>query len=298
MRLTQIRDFLAVTEAGSIRAAARNLGVSQPAVTKSVRSLETELQVQLIQRTPHGIAPTRAGRAFLARARVAHTELSKAVQEATQQDGEGAVVIGCGPVASVLLMPDAVARFSREHPRARVRIVEGWTPNLLPLVRSETIDFGIGPRPPTLDRAFKFRPLYRTEHVVVARKGHALAKAKSLAELVDAEWLDLMQIGQVGAPLSRMFAAAGLPPPHQVVHCDSFNTIVAMVTKTQMLATFPAWLLDEPFARDVLVPIRIAEPMPTLNVGMFTRADAPLTPTAAAMAKEVIAIGRRLAQRR
>lgn len=297
MRLTQIRDFLAVVEAGSIRSAARNLGVSQPAVTKSMRSLETELQVQLVQRTPHGIAPTRAGRAFLVRARVAHTELSKAVQEATQQDGEGTVAIGCGPVASVLLIPEAVASFSRAFPRARVRIIEGWTPNLLPMVRNETIEFALGPRPPNLDRAFRFRPLYRTEHVVVARKGHALAKARSLADLVDADWLDLMQIGQVGAPLSRMFAAAGLSAPRQV-HCDSFNTIVAMVTKTDMLATFPSWLLEEPFARDLLVPIRLAEPMPTLNVGMFTRADSPLTPTAAAMAKEVIAVGRRLAQRR
>lgn len=297
MRLTQIRDFLAVVEAGSIRAAARNLGVSQPAVTKSMRSLETELQVQLMQRTPHGIAPTRAGRAFLIRARVAHTELSKAVQEATQQDGEGTVAIGCGPVASVLLMPEAIASFGREFPRVRVRIIEGWTPNLLPMVRNETIEFALGPRPPNLDRAFRFRPLYRAEHLVVARKGHALAKSRSLADLVDADWLDLMQIGQVGAPLSRMFAASGLSAPRQV-HCDSFNTIVAMVTKTDMLATFPAWLLEEPFVRDLLVPIRIAEPMPTLNVGMFTRADSPLTPTAAAMAKEVIAVGRRLAQRR
>ena len=82
MRLTQIRDFLAVVECGGIRAAARKLGVSQPTITKSVRSLEAELHVQLLGRNARGIVPTASGRAFFARARVAHSELRKAEEEA------------------------------------------------------------------------------------------------------------------------------------------------------------------------------------------------------------------------
>ncbi len=69
MRLNGIRDLVAVVESGSIRAAARKLGVSQPAITKSVRSLETELHLQLLKRTPQGVVPTPAGRALLVRAR-------------------------------------------------------------------------------------------------------------------------------------------------------------------------------------------------------------------------------------
>jgi DNA-binding transcriptional LysR family regulator len=70
MRLNQIRDFIATIEAGSLRAAARSVGVSQPAMTKSLRQLENELGVQLLQRSSRGISPTRSGRAFLTRARV------------------------------------------------------------------------------------------------------------------------------------------------------------------------------------------------------------------------------------
>src|SRR5262245_13997027 len=81
VRLTQIRDFLAVVESGSIRAAARKLGVAQPTITKSVRSLETELHVQLLGRNARGIVPTASGRAFFARARVAQSELRKAEEE-------------------------------------------------------------------------------------------------------------------------------------------------------------------------------------------------------------------------
>ena len=58
MRLSQIRDFLAVVEAGSIRAGARKLEVAQPTITKSVRGLEAELHAQLLQRTANGV-PTK-----------------------------------------------------------------------------------------------------------------------------------------------------------------------------------------------------------------------------------------------
>lgn len=71
MRLRQIQDFLAVIEEGSIHAAARKTGLSQPAVTKSLRGLEAELHAQLIRRTNHGVVATPAGRAFYTRARCA-----------------------------------------------------------------------------------------------------------------------------------------------------------------------------------------------------------------------------------
>ena len=64
MRLTQIRDFVAVVDAGSISSAARLLNVSQPGLTKSIGRLEAELAVSLLQRTPRGVSLTRYGRAF------------------------------------------------------------------------------------------------------------------------------------------------------------------------------------------------------------------------------------------
>jgi LysR family transcriptional regulator of abg operon len=75
LTLKQLETFVAVAETGSIRAAARGLHVSQPAITKSVRSLESGLHAQLVQRTPHGITLTAIGRSFLMRVRVAQAEL-------------------------------------------------------------------------------------------------------------------------------------------------------------------------------------------------------------------------------
>jgi len=126
VRLTQIRDFLAVVECGGIRAAARKLGVSQPTITKSIRGLEPELHVQLLGRNARGIVPTASGCAFFARARVAQSELRKAEDEAAEVGGSsaGSVTFGVGPTFAALIVPQAVARFRRQFPRARIRIVE------------------------------------------------------------------------------------------------------------------------------------------------------------------------------
>src|SRR5712691_6898369 len=124
MRFRQIQDFVAVVESGSIRAAARKLGVSQPAITKSVRSLEAELHSQLVRRTPQGIVPTPSGRAFFARARVVQAELRKAEEEVTQLGGDhtGSVTFGVGPISAMRIMPEAIIRFRDQCPRAQLRI--------------------------------------------------------------------------------------------------------------------------------------------------------------------------------
>ncbi|MSQ20443.1 MAG: hypothetical protein EXR39_13005 [Betaproteobacteria bacterium] len=168
-------------------------------------------------------------------------------------------------------------------------------PALMPLVRNETLDFGMGPRPAKADPAFTFRPLFRVEHALVARKGHPLTKASSIADLVDVDWLDLAKVTDTNGPLERMFAAAGLPAPRQVVQLESYNTILAMIAKSNMMSIFPRLLLVESFARDVLQEIKVAERAPPLSVALFTRAGSQLKPMAAAMAAAVTAVARSLA---
>jgi len=301
MRLTQVRDFVAVVESGSIRAAARKLSVSQPAITKSVRGLEGELQVRLLQRSSKGIVPTPSGRAFFVRARVAQSELLKAEDEATQGGGgcgAGSVAFGVDPVAAFSIMPEVVSQFRGEFPKARLRIVEGFTRELLPLVRDETLDLAVGTRSgDKLDPAFTFHPLFRHRFVVVARKGHPLRNARSLAQLDGADWINLAPPGAPGGgPLERAFSLAGLSLPQQAIQCDSYHTAIGMLAGTDMLGIMSRRLIKDSFAREFLRQIDVAEPMPSYTGGMFTRADSPLTPLAAAIAKAVTTAARALAR--
>jgi LysR family transcriptional regulator of abg operon len=288
-----------VVETGSIHAAARKSGVSQPAMTKSVRGLEEELRVQLVRRTNHGVVPTPAGKAFFARARVAQSELRKAKEEMAQLagNGAGAVAFGAGPTATLLVVPEAITRFRQEFPKARIRVLEGYLPLLLPLIRDGTLDFAIGPRPDDkLDAALRVRPLFRHKFVVVARKEHPLRNARSLAQLAHADWISLLPPGAPGGPLDRTFALAGLPVPQQVIQCESVNVAVGLIAKTDVLGIWSHRMLTQSFARDFLQQIAVAEPMPSYTVVMFMRADPPLTPVASAMAKAVTVAARRLAR--
>ena len=292
MTLSQIRDFIAVVEAGGIRAAARKLGVSQPAITRSVRGLETELRARLLRRTPTGVVLTQPGRALFARARAAQAELRKAEEEVDQlAQTARAVAFGVSPT-SAIVVPEAVTRFRQQFPQARIHIAEGLPQSLIPMVRDETLDFAICRRALVeLDSGLAFRPLFRNDFAVVARKGHPLEKASSLAQLVDACWTSLLPLDAPDGPFAQAFSPTGLSVPKQVIQCESYNTAIRLIAKTDMVGFLARQLLSDPLLRD-LREIPVAEPLPSFAVGMFTRTGTPLTQVAAAMAKAVIAASR------
>ncbi len=296
MRLNQIRDFISVIEAGSIRAAARRLGVSQPAMTKSIRKLEDELHVQLVQRTTRGVAATRAGKAYLARARVIQAEARKAEEELAQIAGGpvGSMAFGVPSPTVILVLPEALEQFRRQHPVAPVRVIEGQPHALLPLVRDETLDFCVGAKlQEALDAGVRFRPLLRTRLVVACRPGHPLRGARSLRELAHASWLVFVPAGS-GGLVQKAFESAAIAIRGPTVHCESFGGVLGLLAKTDSLTMLPHPVLADPFARTILQEIAVKEALPALTIGLYTRADTPLTPVAAAMARAVSAALRRL----
>jgi DNA-binding transcriptional LysR family regulator len=297
VRISQIRDFVAVIQHGSLRAAARAVGVSQPGMTKSIRQLEAELQVQLLQRNARGAAATPAGKAFLARARVVQSELRKASDDlaAFQGGAEGSVAFGIAPQGCALIVPEAVQQFRRKYPAARVRIVEGVSTALVPQVRDETLDFSINMSPARpLDSALRFKPLLRLPLVIAARQGHPLRGATSLRELSGASWVMFYPFG-VGAALEKAYLAAGVPMPRSIVQCESYATALALIANTDSLGLINQRMLEQPHGWR-LQTIRTREPVPPPLLGIYTRNDAPLTPAAQAMAQAIMASARRLAK--
>lgn len=300
MRLAQIEHFLAAVNAGSLRAGARSVGVSQPAMTKSLRQLETELHVRLLHRNARGTALTPAGRAFLARASVIRNELRKANEDLDAYRGgaEGAVAFGAAPQTSMLVVPEALQQFRRRFPHARVHIVEGVATTLLSQVRDETLDFCISMRPVHgLDPSIRFKPLLKQGLVVAGRRGHPLAKASSLRELTGAQWMMFFPL-KSGAMLEKAFTEAGLEMPKAIVQCESLATALALVAKTDCLGLVNPHILKHSFASGVLQQIHVKESIPGPLLGLYQRADSPLAPAAAALAQALIAAARRLARQR
>jgi LysR family transcriptional regulator, regulator of abg operon len=294
MRLNQIRDLLAVVEAGSLRAAARRIGVSQPAISKSIARLEREVQARLLLRTAQGVVLTPAGRAFVARGRVIHGELRKVHDDLAALHGrtEGAVSFGSGPAVTFPLVPDAMSRFRVKWPRAHVRIREGMRNALLPLVRDETLDFSISEKVAPGDEAgLEFKPLVQPELVIAARRGHPLANAVTLQDLAKANWL-VFNLPGAGGALERTFELHGLSPPNALVHCESYATALALVARSDLLALVLGQMLERPITEPFLQRIRTREKVLRPTIGIFSRIGAPLSPTAAAMVQSFSAAAR------
>jgi len=297
MRFRQIEDFLAVVESGGIRAAARKRGVSQSAITKSLRRLETDLGAQLVQRTPQGILLTTSGRVFFERVRVAHAELRRAEDEAAQGERRGGSVdFGVGPVAGALIVPEAVTAFRKQFPDGHVRILEGLK-QLGPLVRDGTLDFAVGARHHVKsDSALAFKPRFIHQLVVAARKGHPLRNARSLKDLAGADWVNLVPPASAQSPVERAMAAAGIPLPGRAIQCESYHVLVALLTRTDMLGILTARLLGRTLAGDALEAIPVAERLPAYTTYLITRTGIPLSRPAAVMAKMELQAARRLAK--
>lgn len=298
VRLSQLRNFVAVAEAGSLRAGTRQAGMSQPALTRSLQQLEGELRARLLLRSARGVSLTPAGRAFLARARAVQEELRKAQEDLDALRGgtAGSVAIGIAPLLSSVV-PQAMAQFRQRFPAAAVRIVEGVRTALLPRLREESLDFMIaqnpgGPPPPGL----RFRPLLRPALAVAGRRGHPLAQARSLKELAEAQWLVFNPPG-AGGIVERAFARARLPVPKALVHCESHATALALLMRTDLLGLLFEQQFEEPLARRDLVRFGLQDEIPSPSLGMFLHADTPLAPAAAAMAHAMTAAVRSLVRR-
>lgn len=276
LRLRQLRDLLMVLDCGSIRAASARLGVSQPAVTKSIRSLEAELGVQLVHRTTSGVTPTAAGTAFAARARVAQLELERAREEVLACKGEGAssLSLGVASAAMVLVATQAIIRFRQVHSLARMHVVEGPGPALLPLVRDGSIDAALVQRvAPASAPGLTYRPLLRTRLSVLCRVGHPLSRARTFAELGDADWLAFRPPNANGA-LEAAMKSEGLPFPSRYVLCESLALMLGLLRGSDALALLVPQILQDPIGAS-LQEIPMRRPLPEISIGMYCRADTP-----------------------
>lgn len=297
MQFTRLRHFLAVVDAGSIRGAARTLRISQPALTRSIRLLETELQAVLLERTSRGVVPTPAGRAFFVRSRLIHHELGRARDELAELAGKGAgsIAFGVSPQAAVHIVPPALAQFRETYPTTEVRIVDGLSHRLLPMLRDGTLDFVIGPRPQgDIENSIASHALFTNRFVVAARRGHPLRKAKSLRELVDAHWVVLSPTGFAESIIPQAFEKNGLPSPKSVVKSDSYVAMLALVARGDMIGALTHRLFEERLVRDYFEALELKERLPEFALYLFRRRDSQPTAAAGAMVEAVQRVAKRL----
>ncbi len=303
MRLQSIEQFIAVVDAGSIRGAARQLNMSQPALTRALQQLEEELGVQLMNRSGRGVTPTVAGSAFLSRARVAESELRKAAEEARKTVGDSArlLALGVSPVGASLLLPELAMTLQRLHPKTRIRILETTPSALLSLVRDEVMDLAVTQRTRIhLDAGLDYRPLAEIQMRIAVRPGHPLLGKSgkqgtcSLHDIAGAPWLYMTAHDSADDIVSRSFIASGLPVPLAAVHCGSYFVALDLIAATDMLGVLPPALLRACMKAGQLVELVLSKPLIPIQLGMYTRSGSPPTAPAKSAAASILAISKRI----
>lgn len=282
MKFNAIRDFLAVAERGSLRAAARQIGGSQPAMSRSIQELERELGVVLFERKGTGVQLTPMGQVFLRRASSVHNELRLAQEELDQLRGEthGRLTVALSSVPHLALLPNALRPFRQRYPDVVIDIIDAVFPTIDTDLRESRIDCYIGPAPADVGSDLLVEKLFDNTRVIMGRKGHPLAQAQSLKDLVDAEWISTSITHIAEDELGPLFASHGLPAPRLKMQLHSTLSFLVALVYSDLLMMAPAQWIQTPLLRDKVAPIHVREILPAPPMCLIRRAGLPLTPAA------------------
>ncbi|MCB1969165.1 MAG: LysR family transcriptional regulator [Geminicoccaceae bacterium] len=225
MEIRIIDYFLTVAESGSLRAAAKALGLTQPALTKSIRRLEDETGVELFERRARGVTLTEYGRSFLRHARALKASMSEARSEieALKRGDAGQVRIGAGPSWQTRILPDVLPHFRQHNPGVRIRVMGGHDDALKADLRRGALDLVVAALPePSDDPDLDTRTLMLDHYRVIADRNHPLHHTDRLefGRLLDFPWILPARSTYLARRLEVMMRAKGLAPPRAVIETD------------------------------------------------------------------------------
>lgn len=302
MKLTHIRDVLAVAEFGSMRAAARHLGVAQPALTRSIQEIERELGAALFERHARGIKTTEVGRAFLRRAQTVQNELRRATEEIDQIKGSstGQVAMAVSTATTIALMPAAMAAFRRRYPQALLKVTESLFAGIETQLAEGNLDFYVGPFDANLtSSSFHCEKLFEYRRLILARKEHPLQRATSLAELKDAHWVRPLTLSphRSEVDFDELFEREAGAAPNIVMYAHSALMTLLTVANSDLVTVLPQQWLDVPLASERLISIDATKDVPILSMCIVRRHAMPLTPMAESLCDEMRRTGAHYAHR-
>ncbi len=172
VKLELYRVFKEVAETGNISVAAKNLYISQSAVSQSIKQLETALQARLFSRSPRGVALTGEGRMLYQYVRSALGLIATGEDKLSQAQQLllGTLVIGASDTVTSWFLTPYLDAFHREHPGIRLKIVSGRSAKVLSMLKSGAVDiaFASSPADPAVDNW----PCFATHTAFVAGSGY------------------------------------------------------------------------------------------------------------------------------
>lgn len=286
LRLRHLELLVALAEAGTMRAAATRLHLSQPALSKMLVEIEVGFGARLFERTPQGVVANALGEAAIYRARVILGELDRGREEVDALRGGASGVLRLGTLSVTASVPRAITQLRRQVPGARVQVHEGRVRDLVQRLLDGELDAVFGAVTPELLTS-ELLPLLRAELLladelcVVCASSHQLARRRRLtwAELSGQAWVTPPKDTLVRQALMTAFLNDGLQPPEPAVE------VLSSVTVGSLLRLDPALLgavrlehAQDELARGGMRRLPVAPGVPLPSLGLYTRKSAGAGP--------------------
>ena len=227
----KLTHFLTVLETGHFARAARQLGLTQPAISKSIKALENSLGVPLFQRGQYGAQPTEFANRLARHARliVAEGALARTEMDALRNATAGHLQIGSSVNFARDILPAAIERYRRRWPDVAISVEVGLSGSLFTDLLNGRLDFVVSAPPATLkvDEGLCQEYLIDEVDAFVVGSQHPLTDRTeiALADLLTFPWV-VPKSGGRWEQIHAVFAAAGLPPPQRLVRTES--TVLAL----------------------------------------------------------------------
>ena len=292
MKLHQLRALAEVARAGSIQRAALNLNVSQPALSKSVRELERQLGVFLLDRGIKGATLTAYGAILSKRYDTIEKEMDKAREEVEWLRGasSGRLLIGMSPPVAGTNIASVMAAFRERQPGVELGLLELRPAQIFDAVRCGTLDFGIVHHYGSFDPAgLKCTPL-RSYPTMLAMGGQKVDALETVDRLWSLEWItgDLVDyehgyINVLSQQLERSL-------PLRISRCTSISVYFDLAEQPQLISHWADTAnphLDRKLESGALTRLDPGIALPEMHIALVYRDEELLTPGGSLLAKMV-----------
>ncbi|WP_022978973.1 LysR family transcriptional regulator [Ideonella sp. B508-1] len=277
MHLRYLEYLTAVIEHGSFAAAAQVIGVSQPAISHGLRTLQKHFDAPLLRRSGRRSIPTALALQVASEGAALADRVEALAAAAPRRSNPNGLRVGLTPSAAVVCGPALYDAWCRGHPRRTLALSTVDEGRLLSGLRRREFDLVIAPRPRRYDPSgLDCQPLYQLQPRVYARSNHPLAGAQTLAALQTAAWACVGP--SVRGPvdvLSEAFAVRRMAAPRVTANCPDFTSMLKLVAHTDLLAVVPHAALLSGDLRKQIAPLRLRETLPLYEMWWFHPARSP-----------------------
>jgi DNA-binding transcriptional LysR family regulator len=280
----QLHALVAVADQGSFTGAARQLRISQSAISHAITALEGSLKVSLLVRSARGVELTPVGRRTVIHARQV-LSLKARIREdadATRSARHGTLRVGSfGPTASRRLLPPILERLARAYPGITVQVLEGSDPEIQQWLRDGIVDVGFVTLP---SDEFDTTRIAEDEMLAVLPAGHALAAQSSVrpAQLAGSPFI--MSTGGCEPAIEQILSDSSVDVRFRI---REVQTILDMVARAAGVSIKPTLALPEQLPDGIIV--RLLEPPQPRVIGLAVRKRSDATPATRAFLR--IAMG-------